>query len=110
MIGHALTLFFLLHRVVCGLGDSAQDCSGVKAVNPSCASNERPYLRDFFYVGGRYIQTAIGNVTVDQVYVEKMSPVTGARQPHPLVFFHGGGTSAVSWLNTPDNRFVLSHS
>jgi pimeloyl-ACP methyl ester carboxylesterase len=80
------------------------DCSGIKAISPRCASNETPYRRDFFYVGGRYNQTALGNVTINQVYVEKLSPVSGALQPHPLIFFHGGGTSGATWLNTPDNR------
>lgn len=82
------------------------DCAGAKALSPRCPSNETPYLRDFFYVGGRYIESAIGHLTVDQIYVEKLSPVGGSRHPRPLVFFHGGGTSAVTWLNTPDNRYV----
>lgn len=89
------------------LGRATLDCSGVQAINPRCASNEAPYRRDLFYVGGRYMNMTLGNVTVDQVYVEKLSPVVGARQPHPLVFFHGGGTSGATWLNTPDNRCVF---
>ncbi|KAH7310845.1 Alpha/Beta hydrolase protein [Stachybotrys elegans] len=79
-------------------------CTGDNAINPLCQTNETPYIRSFFYVGGRYVETATGNVTVDQIYVEKLLPVHGVSQPNPLVFFHGGGTSAVTWLNTPDNR------
>jgi pimeloyl-ACP methyl ester carboxylesterase len=49
-------------------------------------------------------------VTIDQVYVEKLVPLHGISKTTPLVFFHGGGTSAVSWLNTPDNRSGINHS
>lgn len=107
MIGYScsLSLLSLGLATLCGASNFT-DCRGVKAVNPACRSHEVPYLRDFFYVGGRYIETEIGNVTVDQIYVEKLSPVAGVLHPHPLVFFHGGGTSGVSWLNTPDNRYV----
>lgn len=82
------------------------DCRGVKGVSLRCSSNEVPYRRDIFYVGGRYIKTQFGNVTVDQVYVEKLSPISGTTKPNPLVFFHGGGMSGTTWLNTPDNRLV----
>jgi hypothetical protein len=81
------------------------NCVGVNAINPKCRSKETPYLRDFFYVGGRYVPMITGNVTVDQIYVEKLTPVSGVTRRSPLVFFHGGGTSAVTWLNTPDNRY-----
>ncbi|KDN60027.1 hypothetical protein CSUB01_12186 [Colletotrichum sublineola] len=30
--------------------------------------------------------------------------VEGAAATKPIVFFHGGGTTGVTWLNTPDNR------
>jgi hypothetical protein len=99
----ALLVAFFLSYTLCEASNPL-DCAGAKALSPRCASNETPYLRDFFYVGGRYIESPIGHLTVDQIYVEKLSPISGPRQPHPLVFFHGGGTSAVSWLNTPDNR------
>ncbi|KAI9158025.1 alpha/beta-hydrolase [Paramyrothecium foliicola] len=86
------------------VGSATHDCAGVNAIHPLCRSSETPYTRDSFYVGGRYIETATGNVTVDQVYVEKIVPIHPRGNRTPLVFFHGGGTSAVSWLNTPDNR------
>ncbi|KAH7113253.1 Alpha/Beta hydrolase protein [Dendryphion nanum] len=95
---------WLIFATFCGANGNPSDCGGVKAVSPRCSSNETPYRRDFFYVGGRYIQTAFGNVTVNQIYVEKLSPLGGNSKANPLVFFHGGATSAVSWLNTPDNR------
>lgn len=82
----------------------AADCTGVNAVSPSCATSETSYHRDVFYVGGRWIETASGNITADQLYVEKLTPSGGATQAKPLVFFHGGAVSGVQWLNTPDNR------
>ncbi|KAK1546177.1 hypothetical protein CPAR01_00144 [Colletotrichum paranaense] len=88
------------------------NCTGVNAISTKCASKEAAHTREFFYVGGRYIETTSGNVTVDQLYVEKLVPVTTSRTrrrstittPKPIVFFHGGGTTGVTWLNTPDNR------
>ncbi|KAK1624597.1 Alpha/Beta hydrolase protein [Colletotrichum phormii] len=90
------------------------NCTGVDAISTKCTSKEAAHTRDFFYVGGRYIETTSGNVTVDQLYVEKLVPVTtsrtrtrrhsGVATTKPIVFFHGGGTTGVTWLNTPDNR------
>ncbi|WYZ35732.1 hypothetical protein EsH8_X_000379 [Colletotrichum jinshuiense] len=93
---------------------ASSNCTGVNAISTKCVSKEAAHTRDFFYVGGRYIETASGNVTVDQLYVEKLVPVStaagarrrrrGAAATKPIVFFHGGGTTGVTWLNTPDNR------
>ncbi|KAK6865601.1 hypothetical protein PG995_002129 [Apiospora arundinis] len=83
---------------------SSVDCTGVNAISPKCKSSEALYARDVFYVGGRSVTTGSGNILADQVYVEKLTPSCGVKQPHPLVFFHGGANSAVTWLNTPDNR------
>lgn len=83
--------------------NSTLDCTGILALSPGCSSNQAPYARDVFYVGGRYYEDASGNRTTDQLYVEKLTP-TAVTQSKPVVFFHGGGTSGVSWLNTPDNR------
>ena len=92
------------HARLSGRSDnSTADCTGVLALSPGCTSNQPPYARDIFYVGGRYYEDALGNRTTDQLYVEKLTPAA-VTQPKPVVFFHGGGTSGVSWLNTPDNR------
>lgn len=80
------------------------DCTGINAVSPSCATAETSYHRDVFYVGGRWIETASGNITADHLYVEKLTPAGGVKQAKPLVFFHGGAVSGVQWLNTVDNR------
>ena len=79
-------------------------CAGTNAVSPNCPSSETPHIRSFFYIGGRALPTPNGTLTADQIYVEKLTPLSASRKQHPIVFFHGGGTSAVSFLNTPDNR------
>src|SRR5262249_46682933 len=39
------------------------------------------------------------------MYVERLTPAAGARQPYPLILVHGAGqTGASSWLATPDGR------
>ncbi|KAG9745114.1 alpha/beta-hydrolase, partial [Aureobasidium melanogenum] len=96
------TLFSLVS--LAGAALAATDCIGINAIAPGCASREALHTRDFFYIGGRYVAGAAGNLTYDQLYVEKLTPVTGVKQSKPIVLFHGGGTSGVTWLNTPDNR------
>jgi hypothetical protein len=71
------------------------DCTGINAIAPGCASQEALHQRDFFYIGGRYVAGAAGNLTYDQLYVEKLTPATGVNQSNPVVLFHGGGTSGV---------------
>ncbi|KAJ8117332.1 hypothetical protein OPT61_g1454 [Boeremia exigua] len=80
------------------------NCTGIHAISPKCRTSETPYTRDFFYVGGRSLESATGELTADKLYVEKITPVSGVKKSKPLVFFHGGGCTATSWLNTPDNR------
>lgn len=88
---------------------SNSTCTGINAISPSCKSNESLYYRDFFYVGGRYVDSVLGNLTYDQIYVEKLSPAGGVTQPKPIIFFHGGGTSGVVSLTYLFNPFVLGH-
>lgn len=88
-------LALLLAFVVGGAETVAKGCVGANALRPSCPSSEAQHQRDVFYVGGRYIPFAGGNILVDQLYVEKLVPASGIRQPYPLVFFHGGGPSGV---------------
>lgn len=90
---------------IAGAALAAIDCTGVKAVAPGCASQESLYQRDFFYIGGRYVPTTLGNLTYDQIYVEKLTPARGVHQKHPVVLFHGGGVSgAVSFLMTVSRK------
>jgi pimeloyl-ACP methyl ester carboxylesterase len=81
------------------------NCTGINAISPKCRSAEASYYtRDFFYIGGRPLESAMGELTADKLYVEKIAPISRTRKSKPLVFFHGGGCTATSWLNTPDNR------
>lgn len=82
--------------VLLGAAHCQTSCVGVNAIAPSCKSNETLHYRDFFYVGGRYVDSAAGNLTYDQIYVEKLTPAAGVTQPKPIVFFHGGGTISAS--------------
>jgi pimeloyl-ACP methyl ester carboxylesterase len=39
------------------------------------------------------------------MYVERLTPTAGTRQPHPLILVHGAGqTGASTWMATPDGR------
>jgi pimeloyl-ACP methyl ester carboxylesterase len=84
--------------------NSTESCIGIAAIKPKCKSFQAQHQRDVFYVGGRLLPIASGNLTVDQLYVEKLTPLTGVTQAKPLVFFHGGAVSGTTWLITPDGR------
>lgn len=78
------------------------DCTGFHALSPLCTPLETAYHRDIFYVGGKYLSSGI---VTDQLYVEKLTPLSGApTKPYPLVFISAGVPSGSVWLNTPDNR------
>ncbi|KAG5810176.1 hypothetical protein H9Q74_005362 [Fusarium xylarioides] len=98
------SLLFLGGALESPVQERKVDCTGTNAISMHCRSNEVPYTRDFFYIGGRSAKGTSGTITVDQIYVEKLMPTTQWTQKHPLVFFHGGGLSGSTWLNTPDNR------
>ncbi|XMA20213.1 hypothetical protein WAI453_013004 [Rhynchosporium graminicola] len=98
-----LLLCSALLACVAGTGH-AEDCSGINAIKPACKSREANHQRDVFWVGGHNVAGPLGLLTYDQMYVEKLTPEKRVKQPYPLVFFHGGGVSGATWLNTPDNR------
>jgi hypothetical protein len=37
------------------------------------------------------MDTPVGHILHNQMYVEKLSPAKGSRKPYPIVFVHGGG-------------------
>ncbi|KAK2028436.1 alpha/beta-hydrolase [Colletotrichum zoysiae] len=78
-------------------------CTGVNTLSLKCSSQETLHTREFFYVGGQSASDSTGNITIGQLYVEKLTPAIILR-PTPLIFIHGGGITGVTWLNTPDNR------
>jgi pimeloyl-ACP methyl ester carboxylesterase len=68
--------------------------------------------RDYFYVGGHYIQVASGNTTsqymTGQIYVEKLTPAL-ITKPHPIIFIAGAGQTGTNFLHTPDGREGWAH-
>lgn len=79
-------------RVLMGLALGA-------AVTAAKPAEHTPSTRDFFYVGGKYVN----EVMADQMYVEVLRPARVTRK-YPLVFFHGNSQTATNWLGTPDGR------
>ena len=57
----------------------------------------------YFFVGGRYEDSAAGRIMTGQMYVEYQIP---ARQTsrHPIVMIHGGSQTGTNWTGTPDGR------
>lgn len=68
--------------------EASVDCTGLNAINPLCDSAEASYRRDTFYIGGEYVPygNTTQSLTVGQIYVEKLTPLNGNNQTHPLVF------------------------
>ncbi|KAK7959172.1 alpha/beta-hydrolase [Apiospora aurea] len=79
-------------------GAAALDCSGINALSPKCKSSEAAYTRDFFYVGGDYVASAVPGQSIftGQMYVEKLTPLTGVNQTYPLVFVSAGVPSGTA--------------
>jgi hypothetical protein len=69
----------------------------IHATRGSCAygytaNEEVPYIRNYFYVGGKYVSDGSGgHAFQDQMYVERLTPLGGPRNQRPLVFIPGAG-------------------
>ncbi len=57
----------------------------------------------YFFAGGEYADTPEGEILSGQMYVEFQIPEE-LKHPYPLVFFAGGGQSALNYTGTPDGR------
>ncbi|TCD61133.1 hypothetical protein EIP91_008998 [Steccherinum ochraceum] len=69
------------------------------------------HYREHFYVGAHYVSQPDASASADvplladgQIYVEHLTPASGASKEHPLLFVHGAGMTATNFLNTPDGR------
>ena len=73
------------------------DCTGIKAVDPRCKSDEVGMIRDFFYIGGEYVYEPdySSSIYSGQMYVEKLRPLCGPKRKHPIVFISAGIPSGV---------------
>ncbi|KAI9682418.1 MAG: hypothetical protein M1817_000472 [Caeruleum heppii] len=80
--------------------------ANITSTNTTNTTSEAAAVRYIFYSGGDYVpsNTSGASILVNQMYVEQLTPVGGSRAPFPIVFFHGGGQTGATWLNTPDLR------
>jgi hypothetical protein len=81
--------------------DSGVNCQGINAISPKCKGPEAAYEREYFYVGGRYIYNATTNITLLtwQLFVEKLTPPDGVKQPHPVILMTAGVPSGAVRLS-----------
>jgi pimeloyl-ACP methyl ester carboxylesterase len=70
----------------------------------SRASQETPYYRDYFYIGGSYVPDGKGeHIYSNQMYVEKLLPTTRPSTTlPPIVMIHGQAQTGTNFLNKPD--------
>ncbi|MCJ1449298.1 MAG: hypothetical protein MMC23_009818 [Stictis urceolatum] len=74
----------------------------------SPTSHETFHQRNYFYVGGHYINITegaytSGRILIDQLYVEELLP-PHPTHPYPIVLWSGDYQTGTNWLNTPDGR------
>ncbi|KAH6652960.1 Alpha/Beta hydrolase protein [Truncatella angustata] len=65
------------------------------------SAQEALHAREYFFVGGQYVNTPSGILFQNQMYVEKLSPPK-ITQRYPIIFLHGGGQDGSNFLNKPD--------
>ncbi|SMR56695.1 unnamed protein product [Zymoseptoria tritici ST99CH_1E4] len=67
-------------------------------------SQETPYYRDYFYVGGSYVDDgAGGHIYSNQMYVEKLQSFQSTQSSlPPIVMIHGQAQTGTNFLNKPD--------
>lgn len=67
------------------------------------SGGEAPCIRTYFYIGGSYVKDSKGeHIFGEQMYVEKLIPISGATQDTPIIFIHGlAQTGSVSIQVTP---------
>ncbi|KAH6696688.1 Alpha/Beta hydrolase protein [Leptodontidium sp. MPI-SDFR-AT-0119] len=67
-------------------------------------AQETSHHRSYFYIGGEYVNTSAGHILFGQMYVEKLTPVSGCTKPYPIIFIHGRAQTGTNWLNKPDGN------
>ena len=74
------------------------------AQNDRPIESEVPAVRTYFYVGGGYADDGKGgHIFKDQMYVEKLSPVSTEQDvKSPVVLIHGQGQTGTNFLVKPD--------
>ena len=56
-----------------------------------------------FHIGGRSVTLPVGELEVEQMYVQYVRLVR-PRGRYPLLLWHGGGATGALWETTPDGR------
>ncbi|KAH7327095.1 alpha/beta-hydrolase [Rhexocercosporidium sp. MPI-PUGE-AT-0058] len=93
----------LLSKFIVGVALLASQLGCGESLKVGGTAYEAFASREYFYVGGRYVNTSTGHLFVDQMYVEKLVPSTPC-QPYPVVFIHGQAQTGTNWLNKPDGN------
>lgn len=57
----------------------------------------------YFFVGGKYVKAADGDIMTGQMYVHALIPVRVTKR-YPMVMIHGNGQSGTNFEGTPDGR------
>ena len=57
----------------------------------------------YFFVGGKYVTTKDGQISVGQMFVQYQVPHQ-RKHAYPVVMWHGGGQTGTNFLGTPDGR------
>lgn len=94
---------FIQPALICALLAMAGLLGCTTAPVPNPEAPRTAAVRDYFYVGGRYVGEPGKALMTGQMYVEKLVPAK-VRQPLPLVLVHGAAQTASNWLSTPDGR------
>jgi hypothetical protein len=96
-----LSFQFLLAILITILCTTCVSCTYEYDHSPKL-NEEAPYVRNYFYVGGNYVPDGSGgHAFQDQMYVEKLTPLGGARKQTPLVLIPGAGqTGTVYYFAT----------
>ncbi|HTE16722.1 MAG TPA: hypothetical protein VK642_16755, partial [Burkholderiales bacterium] len=90
IVRDALLLFWLLTLTAAG----AMAQSGKPGAGPQ---------QGYFFVGGKYINTAAGPMMDRQMYVEYRFPAK-VTQRYPIVMIHGAAQTGTNFTGTPDGR------
>jgi hypothetical protein len=59
---------------------------------------EAPSIRSYFYIGGAYSKSDTGHRLHNQMYVERLQPVSGVARDNPIVLIHGQAQSGTVGL------------
>lgn len=77
-------------------------CAGTGTHDMAQSGADKP-RQGYFFVGGRYVETARGPLMERQMYVEYQFPAE-VKQRYPIVMIHGAAQTGTNFTGTPDGR------